>query len=81
MRLNPVKLGLSGGIIGGVFLALFTLIAMYSGFAMMWLSQLTDLYPGYDLSIIGVIAGLIYGFIHGFVYFFLLAWLYNALKP
>lgn len=78
LKIYPVRLGLAGGILWGLSLFLMTWISMYTGWAMFWLSQWMDVYPGFDLSILGTFIGLIYGFIDGFVGLFLLGWLYNA---
>lgn len=80
-KLNPLKLGLAGGIIWGLCLFIMTWLAMYSGWGMFWLSQWIDIYPGFDLTKSGTFIGLIYGFVHGFVKFFILGWLYNFLRP
>ena len=80
-KLNPLKLGLAAGILWGLALFIMTWISMYSGWAMFWLSQWIDLYPGFDLSTKGTFLGLIYGFIDGFVSFYIIGWLYNLFKP
>ncbi len=80
-RLNSAKFGLAGGILWGVCLFVMTWLSMYTGYGMFWLSQWMDIYPGFDLSMIGSFIGLIYGFIDGFVTLFLISWLYNLLKP
>ena len=76
-KINPLKLGLAGGLLWGLILFIMTWISMYTGYAMFWLSQWMDVYPGFDLSKTGVFLGLLYGFIHGFVGLFVLGWLYN----
>lgn len=80
-ELNPVKLGLAAGILWALCLFFLTWVSMYSGYAMFWLAQWMDLYPGFDLSIRGAFIGLIYGFCDGFISFFLLGWVYNLFKP
>ncbi len=80
-KLNPGKLGLTGGILWGLLLFCMTWISMYTGYGMFWLSQWMDIYPGYELSMAGSFIGLVYGFIDGFVCLFLIAWLYNLMKP
>lgn len=81
MRLNAKKLGLAGGILWGACLFILTWISMYTGYGMFWLSQWMDLYPGFDLSIVGSFIGLVYGFVVGFISLSLIGWLYNLLKP
>lgn len=80
-KLNPVKLGLAAGILWGLLIFFSTWIAMYTGYGMFWLSQWMDIYPGYDLSVLGTLIGLIYGFVDGFICLFIFGWLYNLLKP
>lgn len=80
-KLNPWKLGLAAGILWGVIIFIITWIAMYTGWAMFWLSQWMDLYPGFDISKKGTFIGLGYGFANGFIFFFILSWLYNRFKP
>lgn len=80
-KLNPLKLGLAGGIIWGLALFIMTWISMYTGYGMFWLSQWMDIYPSFDLTTKGTFIGLIYGFVDGFVSLFLLGWVYNLFKP
>lgn len=78
--LNPLNLGLSGGIIWGITMFICTILAVYTGYSANFLANLTDIYPGYTVTLVGSIIGLIYGFIDAFVAFFLLAWIYNKLN-
>ena len=78
--LDAKRLGLAGGILGAIFMLVFTLISVGTGYAHEWLGHLTSLYPGYAVSVGGAIVGLIYGFIDGFVWFYLLAWFSNKIK-
>lgn len=80
-KLNPLKLGLASGILWGLTLFILTWISMYTGWAMFWLSQWMDIYPGFNLSTMGSFFGLVYAFIDGFVSIFIFGWLYNKLKP
>lgn len=80
-KLNPLKLGLAGGILWGISLFIATWISRYTGWGMFWLSQWMDIYPGYDLSAKGSLIGLIWGFVDGFVTPFIFGWLYNLFKP
>jgi hypothetical protein len=80
-KLNPLKLGLTGAILWGLVLFVMTWISMHTGWAMFWLSQWMDVYPGFDISVKGTFIGLVYGVIDGFVSLFIFGWLYNLLKP
>ncbi|MFC2049364.1 bacteriophage holin [Chlamydiota bacterium] len=80
-KLNPLKLGLAGAIIWGLFLFIMTWLSMYTGYGMFWLSQWIDIYPGFDITALGSFIGLVYGLVDGFVGLFLLGWVYNLFKP
>jgi len=80
-KLNSVKLGLAAAILWGFTIFIITWISMYTGWAMFWLSQWMDVYPGFDISAKGAFIGLGYAFIDGFVSLFIFSWLYNLLKP
>lgn len=79
MKINSCHLGLAGGILWGVCMFIFTLLAAHTGYAYEFMALMESVYPGYSISNIGSIVGLIYGFLDGFVGLFLLAWLYNTL--
>ncbi len=80
-KLNPLKLGLAAGIMWALVLFCMTWVSMYTGYGMFWLSQWMDIYPGFELSMVGSFVGLVYGFIDGFVCLFIFGWLYNLMKP
>ncbi len=79
--LNPVKLGIAGGVVWGLCMFVCTMLAIYNGYSAKFLEMMADIYPGYTISLWGAIVGLIYGFLDAFFGLFLLAWLYNKLKP
>lgn len=81
MNLDPIRLGLAGGILTGVTIFLVTLICLVSGYGQEFLDMASSIYPGFDVTIGGSLLGFIYGFIDGFVGLFLLAWIYNLLGP
>lgn len=78
--LNAKNLGLAAGILCGVSMFVFTLIAMSTGYGDAWLKLMSSVYPGYTISFMGSILGLVYGFVDGFVGLFLFGWLYNRLN-
>jgi hypothetical protein len=78
--LNPIKLGISGGILWGFCMFICTILAIYTGYSAKFLDLMTDIYLGYSISWPGVFIGLAYGFIDGFLGLFLLGWLYNKLN-
>lgn len=79
--LNPIKLGISGGILWGLCMFICTILAIYFGYSTKFLYVMADIYPGYTISWWGTIVGFIYGFLDAFIGLFLLAWIYNKLKP
>ena len=78
--LNPKNLGLAGGIVWGVALFLFTLIAIPTGYGAVFLNLVSSVYIGHSLSVPGAFLGLIYGFIDAFIGVYIFAWLYNWLE-
>lgn len=78
--LDPKRLGLAGGILGGLFMLVFTLISVFTGYAHDGLVHFSSFYPGYTVTVGGSVVGLIYGFIDGFVWLYLLAWVYNKVS-
>lgn len=79
MKINPVTLGIAGGLLWGLGLSLMTLMNILTGYATFFLALVESVYPGYSMSISGILIALIYGFIDAFVGCYLLAWLYNKM--
>ena len=78
--LNPVRFGIAGGIVWGLAMFISTILAMYIGYAIQFLSIMADIYPGYTISWGGSALGFIYGFFDAFLVLFFTAWLYNKLS-
>lgn len=78
--LNPIKLGISGGILWGFCMFICTILAIYTGYSAKFLDLMADIYLGYSISWPGAFIGFAYGFIDGFLGLFLLGWLYNKLN-
>ena len=77
MKLNPMSLGLAGGVLYGVFVLILTILAVIAGYGISYLNILAGLFPVYSISFVGAILGLVYGFVLGFVLFYFLGYLYN----
>jgi hypothetical protein len=77
--LNSLKFGLAAGILWALYMFVYTILSMYTGYGSVMLNMMANLYPGYTISWQGSIVGLIYGFFDGFIGIFLFAWIYNAL--
>lgn len=77
MKLNPMSLGLAGGVLYGVFVLILTILAVVSGYGVSYLGILSGLFPVYSISFVGAMLGFVYSFILGFIMFFFLGYLYN----
>lgn len=77
LRLHPVSLGLSVGLLWGIGVAITTISSLKTGYLAGLFQLLTGMYPGYAVSWGGAVSGLVFGFIDGFVGGWLMAWLYN----
>ncbi len=80
MKISALKLGISGGIIWGLSMFVFTVISIYTGYATAFLKIMSSIYPGYKISWAGSFLGLIYGFVDAFIGLFLLACIYNLMN-
>ena len=78
--LNAKNFGLASGILSAIIMFVITLISLGNGYGSEFLKLMTSIYPGYEVSGIGVIIGSIYGFIDGFICFYIFAWIYNKLQ-
>jgi len=79
--IDPVRLGLAGGLIWGITVFVVTLISLANGYAVDFLMILASVYPGYSISVNGSLLGFLYGFADAFVGLFILGWVYNLLGP
>lgn len=79
MKLDPLKLGLSAGIIWGVSVFLMAIVAKETSYGIGFVSALGKIYIGEGPSLPGAILGMVYGFFDAGIGFFTLAWLYNKL--
>lgn len=77
MKLNPMSLGLAGGVLYGVFVFIITILGLIAGYGLSYIELLATLFPVYSVTFVGAILGLVYGFILGFVLFYFLGYLYN----
>ena len=80
MALNNKNFGLAGGILWGGSMLVLTLVSLATGYGSAFLSSISNLYPGYSISLLGSVVGLVYGFVDVFVGLYLFAWLYNWLE-
>ena len=78
-KLDIKNLGLTLGILTGLYFFLIALSANLFSYGNLIVTTLSSIYIGYSASLIGSIIGLIYGFIDGFIFGALIALIYNAL--
>ena len=78
MRLQPLALGLAGGIVWGASVFVATLWILIIGSEGITIALLGKFYLGYSVSIAGAFIGMLWGFADGFVAGLVLGWLYNV---
>ena len=79
MKLKPLALGLSLGIVWGIALFLTTWLCYLSGYGKAFLDALAvSIYPGYTITPVGSLFGFCYGFTDLFLAGALVGWLYNC---
>lgn len=76
-KLHPTAAALSVGLLWGVVLFIWTLVAVNNGYGMSFLDLIAEVYPAYEVSGQGAFLGLIWGFLDGFIGVYILVWLYN----
>jgi len=80
MSLDTKSFGLAGGILWSTGMVLMTILALTIAYGTSFLNMMAAVYPGYNVSGLGILVGGIYGFIDGFICTYLFAWLYNKLE-
>jgi hypothetical protein len=79
MKLSVLGLGIAMGLLWGLLLMVWTLLALYMPEAGITLLASFTGYLGYSVSVPGAFLALAYGFVEGFVGGSLLAVFYNLL--
>jgi len=80
MKLKPIALGLSLGIVWGGALFITTWLSYFTGYGKLFLDVLAgSIYPGYSISPIGSIIGFLYGFIDLLILGTIVGWVYNKI--
>jgi len=80
MKLKPLYLGISLGVVWGISIFITTWLSYYLGYGRLFLEVLAgSIYPGYSITPIGSFVGLIYGFVDGLVSGSIIAMIYNKL--
>ncbi len=80
MKLRPLALGVSLGIVWGVILFVTTWLCYFTGYGKLLLDTLAgSVYPGYTISPAGSLLGLLYGFVDLTIMGTAAGWLYNRI--
>ncbi|HHN65843.1 MAG TPA: hypothetical protein ENK09_10830 [Nitrospirae bacterium] len=80
MKLRPLYLGASIGIVWGGSLFITTWLSYFTGYGELFLKTMAQsIYPGYSITPLGSFLGLVYGFIDGLVSGAIVAFIYNRL--
>lgn len=79
MKLKPIALGLSLGIVWGGALFITTLLSYFTDYGKLFLEVVSSIYPGYSISPLGSFFGLFYGFVDLFISGILIGWIYNRI--
>jgi len=80
MKLKPIALGLSLGIVWGGALFITTWLSYLTGYGKLFLEALAgSLYPGYAISPLGSFIGFVYGFFDLLIMGIIVALIYNRL--
>jgi hypothetical protein len=80
-KLNPMKLGVSLGIIWGLLMFITALFGYFTGNPnLLLVSAFQDYYIGYDVTILGALLGFFWGFIDLFLVGIIWAYIYNWLN-
>jgi CDP-diglyceride synthetase len=78
VKLKPLALGLSLGIVWGFALFVTTWLCYFTGYGKLLLEVLAgSIYPGYSISPLGSLLGFVYGFIDLTIMGLLVGWIYN----
>lgn len=81
MKLRPLYLGISIGIVWGVSIFITTWLSYYTGYGKLFLEILAgSIYPGYSISPLGSLLGLFYGFLDGLISGSIIGVIYNRLS-
>lgn len=77
-RLGVISLGLAVGVTAAIYVFLLGIAAGLFGWGVVAVSVLSNLFIGYEPSVVGSITGAVWAFVNGLVAGILIAWLYNA---
>ncbi len=73
------KFAMAGGIVGALCMFLMTLLAVYTGYGMYCARMMVNMFPGYQITLVGSLVGALYGFLKVFFTLLIFAVIYNKL--
>ncbi len=77
MKKNVRRVALTGGAVWALLMGVTTLLSVYTGYATDFLNVMASIYPGYSISLPGVVVGLVYGFFDVYVGVYIFTWVYG----
>ncbi|MCP8352211.1 bacteriophage holin [Candidatus Synchoanobacter obligatus] len=78
-KLHTLAFAISLGLTWSISVILMSLLALYLGYAVTFVSALSTVYIGYELTALGILIGSGWAFLDGFIGGFLIAFIYNVL--
>lgn len=79
LHIDALRFGIAGAIVSGFFIFGLTLVAYISGIGREFLMTLMNLFPGFEINLVGSLVGAGYGMVTGFFKLYFLAFIYNLL--
>jgi len=76
-KICPFSLGLSIGVVTGLYMLLLAWVALFKGYGVDMVHQVASVYLGYAPTIVGGVIGGVWGLVDGFVFGFIVGWIYN----
>lgn len=79
LHIDALRFGIAGAIVSGFFIFGLTLIAYVSGIGRELLMVFMNLFPGFEINLLGALVGALYAMVAGFFKLYFLAFIYNLL--
>jgi len=80
VKLKPLALGVSLGLVWGLSIFITTWVSYYTGYANLFLQTMAgSIYPGYSITPVGSFTGFVYSFLDGLIGGGLIALIYNRI--
>lgn len=77
-RLGVISLGLAIGVTAAIYVFLLGVAAGLFGWGVVAVGVLSNLFIGYEPTMVGSIAGAVWAFVNGLIAGILIGWLYNS---